>query len=465
MNRGDQMQAAVKRKPGTRLTEGPIMKTLLAFAIPIVLTNLIQQLYSMVDVMVIGQFVGTIGTVGVNTGGEIADLVTPVAMGFSTAGQIYIAQLVGSGDETKTKKTIATLMTFMLIVSSLLALVTILFSTPILQALNCPAEAMGEARAYMITTACGMPFIFGYNAVVGILRGMGESKKPLFFIIVAAVINIVLDILLVAVFRLSAFGTAIATVASQLGSFAAALYYLGQHKERFGYRFSLRSFTSMDGKILWVLVKLGIPQVVRSLLVRFSMLWVNATANSYGMTVSAANSVGNKIQKFLDVFIQGVDTAAAAMIGQNLGAKKIDRAGKVTLYAWYATLTSAAIVSALVWLIPRQIFGVFNPDPAVIDIGVVYLHLMTIHFFVSATVGSFQAMVTGCGFVTLGFAIGILDGVICKIGLSLFFVNVMNMGYVGLFWGVCTSRILPAILCIWYFCSGKWKTRKLLTEK
>ena len=459
------MQGTVKKRAGTDLTEGPIMKTLLTFAIPIVLTNLIQQLYSMVDVMVIGQFVGTIGTVGVNTGGEIADLVTPVAMGFSTAGQIYIAQLVGARDEGKIKKTINTLMTFMLLISMLLGAVTILFATPILRVLNCPQEAIGQARVYMITTACGMPFIFGYNAVVGILRGMGESRKPLLFIIVAAVINIVLDVLLVAAFQLGAFGTAIATVVSQLGSFAAALYFLSRHKERFGYRLSLRSVSTMDREILWIMVRLGIPQVVRSLLVRFSMLWVNATANSYGMTVSAANSVGNKIQKFLDVFIQGVDTAAAAMIGQNLGARKTERAGKVTLCAWYATLVCAAAVSALVWLFPRQIFGIFNPDPAVIDIGVIYLHLMTIHFFVSATVGSFQAMVTGCGFVSLGFAIGILDGVICKIGLSLFFVNVMNMGYVGLFWGVCTSRILPAILCIAYYCSGKWKTRKLLTEK
>ena len=459
------MQRAAKpKRVGTNLTEGPIMKTLLMFAIPIVLTNLIQQLYSMVDVMVIGQFVGTVGTVGVNTGGEIADLVNPIAMGFSTAGQIYIAQLVGGGDDRKTKLTINTLITFMLIVAAGLAVFTIALCTPLLRLLQCPAEAMGEARAYMITTACGFPFIFGYNAVIGILRGMGEGKRPLIFIIVAAVTNIVLDILLVAIFNLSAFGTAIATVASQFGSFFAACIYLSKHRERFGYKFSIRGI-QMDRKILWVLVKLGIPQVIRSLLVRVSMLWVNATANSYGMTVSAANSVGNKIQKFLDVFIQGVDTASAAMVGQNLGARKTERAGKVTLYTWAAAMTAALAVSALVWLIPREIFGLMAPDPAVIDIGVVYLHIMTIHFIVSATVGSFQAMVTGCGFVTLGFAIGILDGVICKIGLSLFFVNVMNMGYEGLFWGVCTSRILPAILCIWYYCSGKWKTRKLLTEE
>lgn len=148
------MEAAAKKpKVGNDLTQGSIYKTLIAFAVPIILTNLIQQLYSMVDLMVIGQFVGSVGTVGISTGGEIADLVTPVAMGFSTAGQIYIAQLIGARDERRAKKTIGTLLGFMLGVSALLMLAAIVFSLPILHTLNCPGEALSQARAYMIITA------------------------------------------------------------------------------------------------------------------------------------------------------------------------------------------------------------------------------------------------------------------------------------------------------------------------
>lgn len=448
---------------GTNLTEGPIMRTLLIFAIPIVLTSLIQQLYSLVDVMVIGQFVGNIGTIGVNTGGEIADLVTPVAMGFSTAGQIYIAQLSGAGDEHRIKRTVGTLLSFMLLTSIILAVGTIAFSIPLLHLLNCPEEAMGQAQSYMIITAMGMPFIFGYNAVVGILRGMGESKRPLIFIIVAAVINLVLDVLLVAVFKLEAAGTAIATAASQFGSFAAACVFLMKKRDRFDFELKL-SYFKMDRHILWVLVKLGIPQVARSSMVRLSMLWVNSTANSYGMLVSTTNGVGNKLQKFLEVFIQGVDSASAAMVGQNLGAKKVDRAGKITLHTLAATWVCASVVTVLCLVCPQQIFSLFTKDPEVKLLGATFLQIMIIHFFASATVGSFQAMVTGCGFVSLGFAIGILDGVVCKVGLSMLFVYVFDMGYLGLFWGVACSRILPAILCGAYYFSGKWKTRKLLTE-
>lgn len=457
------VKAKSRDNVGTNLTEGPIMRTLLTFAVPIVLADLVQQLYSMVDLVVIGQFVGNAGTIGVNTGGEIADLITPVAIGFSTAGQIYIAQLVGSGHEKKVKDTIGTLLTFMMLLSIALMAITIVFCSPILNLLNCPEEGFDQAVQYMIITAIGIPCIFGYNAVCGVLRGMGESRSPLIFILVAASINIVLDLLLVAVIPLEAAGTAIATVASQLGSFIAAFYFMWRNKDKFDFELKL-SYFRMDRQILWVLIKLGIPQVIRSLLVRLSMLWINATANSYGEIVSTTNGIGNKLQKFLEVFIQGVDTASSAMIGQNLGAKKTDRAGKVTMNTFAATLVCAVIISLLCAFFPQQIFGIFTTDPEVEALGAVYLRIMILHFFASATVGAFQAMVTGCGFVSLGFAIGILDGVVCKVGLSMLFVYVFSMGYVGLFWGVACSRILPAIVCIAYYCSGKWKTRKLLTE-
>lgn len=311
-------QAVRKDRVGTNLTEGPIMSSLLLFAIPIVLTNLVQQLYSMVDLIVIGQYVGNIGTVGVNTGGEMADLVTPVAMGFSTAGQIYIAQLFGAKADRKIKQTVGTLLSFMMMISVALVFVAFFFHRTILELLNCPPEAMSQAANYMIITALGYPFIFGYNAVCGILRGMGESKRPLYFILVAATVNIVLDILLVVVFHLEAAGTAIATTASQMGAFIAAFLFMWKKRERFDFELKL-SYLKLDREILWILVRLGIPQVVRSMFVRFGMLWVNSSANAYGLVVSATNSVGNKLQKFLEVFIQGIDTASASMIGQNLG--------------------------------------------------------------------------------------------------------------------------------------------------
>lgn len=452
-----------KHRVGTELTAGPIMKTLLTFAVPIILSSLVQQMYSMVDLIVIGHYVGSTGTVGVNIGSETADLLMPVALGFSSAGQIYLAQLVGAKSSAKIKSTIGTLLTFMLMMSVIVAGVSILFADPILRLLNCPLEAFSQAKAYMIITALATPFVFGYNAICAVLRAMGESRRPLQFVMIAATINIFLDLLLVVVFPLEAAGTAIATAASQMGAFAAAAVFLWKKREHFGFELKL-SYFRIDRDILWILVKLGVPQVIRSTLVRFSMMWVNASANAYGMVISETNSVGNKLQKFLELFIQGVDGASAAMVGQNLGAKKLDRAGKVTLCTLAATLVCATGVSLLCLVCPEEIFGIFTKNPQVRQLGAVYLQIMIVHFYSSAVVGAFQAMVTGCGFVTLGFAIGILDGVVCKIGSSLFFVHVLGMGHLGLFWGVACSRILPGILCGGYYFSGKWRTRRLLSE-
>ncbi len=364
-----------KQSVGLDLTEGSIVKKLIVFSIPIVLTNLIQQLYSMVDLAVIGKYVGSIGSVGVATGGEIADFMSPVAMGFSTAGQIYIAQLVGAKMEERVKDSIGTLITMMLLLSVCLGALSILFCMPLLRILNCPEEAIAQARIYMIITSLGFPFIFGYNAVVGILRGMGESKRPLIFIIIAAVINIIMDIFLVAVIPLEAAGTAIATVLSQAGSCIAAFYFMYKNKERFDFELK-PSYFKIHPHEAWIMIKLAVPQVVRSGLVRFSMLWVNAHVNAYGLTVSATNSIGSKIQKFLEVFVQGIDTAAAAMVGQNLGARKPERASRTIWVTLAFCLAFAGLCCLLSLTMPKVIYSILTNDEAVKSLGVTYLRIL-----------------------------------------------------------------------------------------
>ncbi len=446
---------------GRDLTEGPILKTLLVFAIPIVISSLVQQLYSMVDLAVIGKYVGLTGTVAVNTGSEFADLLSPIAMGFSTAGQIYISQLVGAKEDKKVRKTIGTLLSFMMVVAVFGMFVSLFFAKPILNLVNCPAEALSQAEWYMWIVSFGIPFVFGYNAVCGILRGMGDSEKPLKFITVAALVNVVLDLLFVIVLKWDAAGTALATTISQGASFVSAFLHLWRNKDKFEFSLS-KEYFNIDMPILKVLIKLGIPQVVRSTCVRTGMLWVNAQANSYGLIVSGANSVGNKLQKLLECFVSGVDTASAAMIGQNLGARKIERTKKITLYTVASCLVAAAVSSAIGLLLPKEIYGLFTKDAEVMEVGVTFLKIFTLHFFASAVTGSFQALVTGSGFVELGFVLGILDGLVCKIGLCMFFMNVLDMGYIGLWWGVAASRIPNAFIVIGYYLSGKWAERKLL---
>lgn len=451
------------KRVGTNLTEGGISKMLLTFAFPIVLTNIIQQLYSMVDLMIAGKYVGGAGTIGVSTGGELADFMTPVAMALGSAGQIYIAQLVGAKKMKEVKATIGTLFTLCFLASFVLMIGAVCFCNPFLRLMNCPELGFQQARGYLIITAIGYPFIFGYNAVCGILRGMGESKRPLMFILVAATVNIFADLLLVVVFPLEAVGTAIATVLSQIGSFLAAFLFMYRRRDSFDFRLK-PSYFKMEAHTAKILVRLAVPQMCRSLLVRVSMMYVNSNCNSYGPVYAQTNSIGNKIQKFLEVFMQGMDTAAATMIGQNLGAKKNDRAAKTVWNALWMCMLVAVAAAALSWLIPRQMFTLFTNEDAVKELGVTFLRIISIHYFCSAFVGAFQSMVTGCGFVELGFAIGVLDGFVCKIGFSLIFLHLLGAGETSFWWGTTVSRFLPGCLCMAYFLSGKWKTRKMLSD-
>lgn len=312
--------------------------------------------------------------------------------------------------------------------------------------------------------AIGMPFIFGYNAVCGVLRGLGESKAPMWFIIIAAVSNIALDLVLVAVFDLQAAGTAIATVAAQMASFIAAAVYMVKHKDQLGLELNLATFR-IDKDDLKVIMAQAIPQALRSTLVRFGMLWVNANVNAYGMIPSGTNNVGNKLQKFLDVGSTSLAQASSAMVGQNLGAKKPERAKKTVLYAFVSSLIVSSVIALVCVLFPKPVFRIFTTDVDVMEMGVIYLRIMVFQFLLSALTASFQSMVIGCGNAPLNFVIGVLDGLVCKIGLSVLFAWVLDMGAIGFFWGTALSRAIPGIICVAYFLSGKWATRKLLGEK
>jgi putative MATE family efflux protein len=454
-------QPTVKRV-GKDLTQGSILKTLLVFALPLVLTNLVQQLYSTVDLIIIGQFAGSIGTVGVSTGGELSDFMTPFAMAFSTAGQVYIAQLAGAKDDERIKQAAGTLLTLLMILSFLFMAGSIIFYKPLLHLLNCPQEAFGQASSYMIITALGFPFIYGYNAVCALLRGMGESKRPLFFVSVAAVLNIFFDLLFVVVFKMEAAGTAIATVISQMGSFLASFYFLYKKREQFGFELKL-SYFKIYPSALRIMMRLGIPQFIRSMSVHFSMLWVKAHINAFGLVASATYSVGNKLEKNLNVFVNGIDAAAGAMIGQNIGAKKHDRVVHTMWTTLACALCCASVVAGLFWVIPKPLFRLFTTDEAVIEYGVTYLRIMSLACIFAAMAGTFKSIATGAGAAGLCFMIGILDG-ICRIGACLIFVALFNSGAADYFWGGVACHVIPGLMCMVYFLSGKWRTKKLLSE-
>lgn len=434
------------------------------FVMPLVLANFVQQIYNTVDMMVIGQYAGNSGTVGVSTGGEVATLLTFLATGFGSAGQIYVSQLVGAKDTKRLNETIGTLLTFMLGLSICLTVICIVCCELFLGWLNCPQEALHQAKNYMRIVSVGLPFVFGYNAVCGILRGMGEGKRPLIYISIAASVNVVLDIVLVAWIPLEAAGTAIATVLAQLASFVACLFSLYRHHERLDLHWN-RSAVRICKEHLKVLLSIGIPLCAQSLLVQISLLICSARINLYGMVASGTNSIGNKIQKLINIFTSSIITGSGAMIGQNLGARKPERVKKIVGASLAAAMFFAVLGSVIVNLFPSAVYRLFTKDQEVISFGAVYLRIATITFLLSALQGPFQAVITGCGHVKLSFISGLMDGVILRLGVSFTFAYLLDMGIIGFFYGNALARLAPVVIGLWYYFSGKWMKRKLLSEK
>lgn len=454
----------MEKRVGTDLTQGSVLGGLIRYVIPLLLANILQQLYNTVDMAVIGNFAGSAGTVGVSTGGEVATLLTFLATSFGSAAQIYVAQLSGAGDHKSIRQTIGTCISFMTIVSVACAVVSIVFCEAFLRWLNCPAEALYQARGYMITVSLGLPFVFGYNAICGILRGMGEAKRPLLFVAIAAAINVALDLLLVAWIPLGAVGTAIATVAAQCASFLAAGIFLYRKREQFDASFTA-GFFRMRQEHLTVLLKLGIPLAAQSALIHGTQLICARHINAFGLVASATNSIGNKVQKLINILTNSLTSGSGAMVGQSLGARKLDRVRQTVR----TTMALAAVFSGLAAIIaiffPDPAFRLFTKDPEVIVFGRTYLRIALIVFAIAPFQGSFGAVLTGSGFTQLNFLAGVLDGVILRLGISFLFAYGLNMGVVGFFYGNALARLGPTIVSGSYYFSGKWKTRKLLHSK
>lgn len=454
---------AARRQVGLDMTQGSILRLLVTFTLPLLLSNLLQQLYNMVDVAVIGQFVGSVGTVGVSTGGEIATFLTFVATSFGTAGQIYVAQLVGARDEKGVQETIGTLLTFMMLLSLASTAASILWCDPLLKLLNTPPEAMAQARSYMQIVSLGMPAVFGYNAVCGIMRGIGESKRPLLFIAISASANVVLDLFLVAVIPLQAAGTAIATVIAEAAAFLASLLFMYRRQEHFCFHFHLREF-AIRRRCMGVLLKLGIPLTLQTAFIHLSQLYCTAQINNFGLVASATNSVGSKLNKLINSFTSSVQGGAGAMIGQNIGAQRYDRVRRTVwaTFGFCCVFCAAEVFLALV--MPRQMFGIFSRDSAVLDAGVIYMEISVIMFVLATIQAPLMSLITGVGNAPLSFLAGMLDGVILRLGISIYLAQYLHFGVTGYYYGNVLARLGPVAVGAAYYFSGRWMHAKSLVE-
>ena len=443
------------------LTTGSVSKVLIKFAIPMVLANLLQTIYNMVDMVVVGQFVGKVGLSAVSIGAALLQLMTFIAMGFCNAGQVIISQFVGAGDKKSVSRTTGTLFTIVLLSSLVFTVISSVGVNTFLSLMNTPVEAIASAKAYCQVGFAGLFFIYGYNLVSAILRGMGDSHHPLMFIAIAAIVNLILDLLFVAVLKWGAFGAALATVIGQTVSFASSIVLLYKRKDAFNFDFKPESF-KIDGVILRRLLKLGIPLCLQNVAISFSMLFVNSFINAYGIVASAVTGIGDKLGVISAVIASSLSTAGSAMIGQSLGAGKAERVPRVIHFSMLVNLTFATLLTMITVLMPDRLFGLFNTDAEVLTMAMTYIPCAVFNYYGFAIRSPVFSLINGVGHPSLNLAVGLLDGVVCRIGLALLLGIVIGIGVKGFWYGNILAGYVPFVIGGIYYLSGKWKTRKLL---
>ena len=449
----------------TDFTQGSVPKQLLRFATPLLLANLLQVVYNMADMVIVGQVMGSVGLSAVSIGGDVSSFLTFVAMGFSNAGQVIISQFIGAGQKRKVGAFTGTMFTFLLGFAVVLGGACLLFREGILGLMNTPEAAWQEALNYSTVCILGLVFIYGYNMVSAVLRGMGDSRHPFIFIGLAAVMNVMLDIVLVWGLKMGAMGAAIATVFSQGFSFVCCVVFLWRSRHEMGFEVSLDDFLHPKMEYLSPLVKLGIPMAIKSAAIHFSKLFVNSWINSYGVAVSAMAGIVNKLSSICNLISNSVNAAGSSMVGQNVGAQKYERVPRIMMTCFAFTLCSASLMSLIIYLFPQAVFGIFTDEAAVMAIAMEFLPVSVVLFMGSACRSPMNALINGSGNHRVNFATAILDGIVMRIGLSILLGVVLGMDYIGFWLGDALAGYTPFFIGLVYYFSGSWKTRKYVIKE
>ncbi len=440
-------------------TKGNIAKQLVVFAWPLFLSNLLQVVYNMVDMMVVGKVLGKVGISAVSVGGDVSHFLTFIAMGFGGAGQVLIAKYIGAGQREKIGRFVGTMSGFLLMCAVALSVLGLVFQNKLLTLMNTPDEAYSGAAAYSAICMAGLVFIYGYNVVSAILRGMGDSKHPFIFISIAAILNLVLDIVFVVFLGMGAAGAALATVISQGVSFVSCTVFLSKNAKQFELNIGIKDFFKWDLKMLSALLKLGIPMAIKSASIQVSKLFVNSFINSYGVAVSAFAGIANKIASVANLISMAMNNAGSTMVGQNLAAGEFERVKKIMKTIAAITLAVAALMSVLISLFPEQIFSIFTEkgDADVLAIAKGYVPIAILLFFGASARAIMNALINGSGNYGTNFATAILDGIVMRVGLALLFGVVLDMKHYGFWLGDALAGFTPFFIGVVFYLTGSWK--------
>lgn len=435
------------------LTQGSVSRKLIRYAMPLVASSLLQAIYSITDIIIAGHCIGDNGISAINTSSVIMNMLTQLAIGLTVGGNILVGRYFGSGDDEERKKAAGNTLTVGVIAGVLFTAAILLLGRPFLALLKAPA--MEDSVAYLSICGVGLLFIFGYNALSAILRGVGNSRIPLYCIIASVSLNVVLDIFFVAVKQMGVQGAALATVIGQAVSFTAALVFCVLHRESLGLQ---ARYLRPDRRVVGLTLKLGLPVALQWTIASVSWLVVLTLVNKYGVTVSAGNGASNKIRDFCQLFLSALTTGAGTMCAQCLGAGLYDRAEQMMKTCMKLALGMAAVIIVLAEVLAPWLVMIFTPDPDVQAWAVVNLRIEIICQLFYAGMFTYNTLATGSGHTVFIMWNSFLNCIVVRLVLAVVLEHFMGIYGVYLACGIAVSSSVP--VGYWFYRSNRWKTPK-----
>lgn len=426
---------------------GRIGPVLLKYAMPFMMACFLQALYGAVDLYVVGQYSGSAAVSAVSIGSQVMMTVTSVLIGISTGGTVLIAHRVGEQAPEKAAAAVGTLAVLFLILAGVMTPLMLVLTKAAVSLMSTPAEAVEDAQIYIRICSAGVPFVIGYNGVSAIFRGIGDSKTPVLFIIIACAVNIAGDFLLVGALQMGAAGAAIATIGAQAISFGASILYIG--KKGLSFPFSGKDIRLNRPDAVSILA-VGLPLALQDSLVHISFLMITAVINSLGLVASAAVGIAEKIMGFAFLPAGAFSSAVATMSAQNLGAGDAGRAKKSWQYGMAYSFAFGTLVCLFAQLFPNVMPGVFSKDSAVIIAAGQYMRTYAIDCVLVSFVFNTNSYFSSYGRSLICFVHSMAATFLFRIPATYLFSKIAGDSLLPMGWAAPLASLASIIICLFY---------------
>lgn len=439
----------------TDMTVGNPIGHILRFALPLLVGNVFQQLYNMVDSLVVGNFVGANALAAVGNCGAVNSLFFAMANGLSIGIGILAAQYFGAHDEEKIKTVIGNAVYVLGTVALVMSVVGILLSPVVMRILGTPDTIRADSVVYMRVTCAGMLGIAFYNGTAAILRALGDARTPLYFLILSSIVNVILDLVFVLRMDMGVLGVGLATVIAELISAIVCMLYAYRKVSFFRLgKVDMRP----DRKMIVRAFELGIPIAMQSAMISVSRMVLQGVINSFGESVMAASDIINRIEELVQQPFSSLHAALTTYAGQNIGARDTERVRKGYRQSAIVAVGFGLLIIPIAYLFGEKIVGAFVKDAEVIAIGTTALHINSLFYAVVGMIHISRAVLNGCG--DTGFALmNGLTEVICRVCYSQFFTRIPALGYWGIWVTTAATWTTTAFVCIIRYMSGIWKKK------